>query len=110
MSAALKLLLATLLVMGPFTGFFMGRWTAPATGNGPVLEELARQRVLLEGRLAAREVRVPSEVRCAVGTSALDSGDMARLKTELVQAVRDELAIRTEERASDEAARVPMSE
>ncbi|MFP2909044.1 hypothetical protein ACLESD_29180 [Pyxidicoccus sp. 3LFB2] len=109
MSTPLKLLMAALLVLGPLSGFLLGRSTAPALGDGPVLRELAHQRALLEEHLA-RDVRAPAEVRCAVAASPPASGDTAHLKTELVQAVRDELALRPGEHVPDAGPRAPAPE
>ena len=94
-----KPLLAMLLVVGPPAGFALGRWTAPDAGDGPVLRELARQRVLLEERRAPAPS--PSDVRCATPAPALASADLERLRSEVARAVREQLDLRPEARASD---------
>lgn len=111
MSTSLKMLMAALWLMGPLAGFAAGRWTVPqpALEPEPVLRELSSQRALLEEHLV-RNPRQDASVRCAVAASALAPGEMAQLKTELVQAVRDELALRSDESTLAEGARVPGPE
>ncbi|MFY0572753.1 hypothetical protein ACN28E_54230 [Archangium lansingense] len=106
MSTSLKRLLAASLVLGPTTGFLAGRLTAPDTGDGPVLRELAQQRALLEEHLARAEAP-PPEVRCAVAAPTGSTVDAQWLRTELAQVLREELALHAG--APDAAPRPPPS-
>ncbi|KFA90646.1 hypothetical protein [Archangium violaceum] len=106
MSTPLKRLLAASLILGPATGFFVGRLTAPDTGDRPLLLELARQRALLEEHLARAEAP-PPEVRCAVVSPSGGTVDAQWPRAELVQVLRDELARAHHTEAPDTAPRPP---
>ncbi|WP_375772844.1 hypothetical protein NR798_18800 [Archangium gephyra] len=104
MSTPLKRLLVASLILGPTAGFVAGRLTAPDTGDGPVLRELAQQRALLEEHLARAEAP-PPEIRCAVAAPTGGTVDAQWLRTELARVLREELAPHTG--APDAAPRAP---
>ncbi|GHG61866.1 hypothetical protein [Comamonas sp. JC664] len=77
-----------------------------------MLHEFASQRALLEEHLVRRS-REDARVPCVAGAGAVSElapGALAQLKTELVQAVRDELALRSDEAAFDAETRAPAPE
>jgi hypothetical protein len=91
MSTQMKLWVA-MLVLGPIAGFLVGRQTAPAADTS-VLREFERQRALLE-KLVAQAPTPPPEVQRAVAASPASAEDLARLRSELTQVLREELAQR----------------
>lgn len=109
-SSRMKLLLATSLCLGPLVGFIAGQATAPSSADtGPVLEELARQRALLESVLEA--TRAPSlQMRHASAPPTGSTVDAAWLRAELAQILREELGNRAEDERADARKKPPAPE
>ncbi|NVJ27048.1 MULTISPECIES: hypothetical protein [Myxococcus] len=110
MSSRMKLLLTTSLCLGPLTGFIAGRATAPNSADtGPVLEELARQRALLQSVLEA--TRAPSlQMRHASAPPTGSTVDAAWLRAELAQVLREELGNRAPTEPEDAQKKPPAPE
>lgn len=101
MSSRMKLLLTASLCLGPIAGFVAGRVTAPSSADtGPVLEELARQRALLESVLEAARAP-PFQMRQASAPPTGSTVDAAWLRAELAQVLREELGNRALQEPED---------
>ncbi|MFY2558929.1 hypothetical protein ACN469_14970 [Corallococcus terminator] len=110
MSSRMKLLLTASLCLGPLVGFVAGRVTAPSSADtSPVLEELARQRALLESVLEAARAP-PFQMRQASAPPTGSTVDAVWLRAELAQILREELGNRAPSGPEDAQKQPPVAE
>jgi hypothetical protein len=91
MPSQVRLFQGAILVLVGASGFAAGRGMVPS-GEDAVLKELARLRDVVEAQNAPASA--PPQVRCAVAPSASAPVDMAALRSEVAQVLREELASR----------------